>query len=118
MNHVDKYVFYFATAERANSAINDINDIFCKALNLCLSSSCGCEIGKGEKICKTYKISEGLRPVTVNEGPDWTMVYVQLDNSLILHFYYYGPKVDIEMMALGGDLSKFQYTEAISDRTE
>lgn len=114
MKHIEKYSFYFHSTERATEAISLINSIFCDALFLCSSSLCACEFEKGERICKTYTL-DTIRPIVINEGPEWTMIYIQDENILELHFYYYGPKVENEYIILNNELAKFQYSESIID---
>lgn len=113
MTHVEKYSFYFKSEERAKEAISDLNTIFCKNLNFCLSISCGCEFENKDRVCKTYTIdSDFERNIFLNEGPSWTMIYMQNANNLFLHLYNYGNLLENEIIELKKDLSKFQSKEA------
>lgn len=113
--HLHQFILRFNSPERAADAISEVNSMFCRCLNLCMSTSCGCELGIGSNICKSYEV-DGVRKVTINEGPEWTMIYLQEDSNLIMHLFYYGPKLELEWMDLQNNLAKFQYTEAMSER--
>lgn len=111
--HYEKYRFYFISNQQALERIESLNSIFCQDLNLCASNSCACEIGKGSRVCTTYQINSAFRPIFLNEGPDWSLLYVVDDKELHLYVHYYGPKVELEWIHLLRDLSAFQREESL-----
>lgn len=110
--HLEKHTLAFASHERALEGVNAINKVFCENLNLCLSASCGCELGKGDNICNSLKVESKYRPIFINEGPEWTLVYVVDDNAVTVYVHYYGFKIDMESFNLTKALNDIQFKEA------
>lgn len=114
MTQVDKYSFFFDSPQRAQEALSEINDIFCKSFSLCLTISCGCEFEGKPKVCNSSKIeSDFERNIFLNEGPSWTMIYMQDGVEVYLHFYNFGSFTETEVFTLRDKIAKFQQKESI-----